>query len=84
VEKQFGRPETRMAMDFQLTLELDDLCKEVTGHEWVLELPEEGLEDDGGDVHVAVLKHDLLAAVDFGLEGMKRKSKNNVKKKTLI
>ena len=41
---------------------------EVVREEGLRQLAEERLEDDGRDVHVAVLENDLLAAVDFALK----------------
>ena len=49
-------------------LESDDGVVEVEGEEGLSQLAEERLQDDGGDVHVAVLEHDLLALVDFALK----------------
>ena len=48
-------------------LESDDGVVEVEGEKRLPQLAEERLQDDCRDVHVAVLEHDLLAAVDFTL-----------------
>ena len=49
-------------------LETDDVFEEVVRHDRLLQLPEEGLEDDGGNMDVAHVEHDLLAGVDLGLK----------------
>jgi len=49
-------------------LEIYYSVEELVGHDRLLEFPEEGLEDDGGDVDVADVENDLFAGVDFGLK----------------
>ena len=49
---------------FEFTCEVKDTVEELVGHERVRELPEEGLEKDGGCVDVLFLKADRLSSVD--------------------
>ena len=53
-------------------LESDDGVVKIEGEEGLRQLAEERLQDDCRDVHVPILEHDLLAIVDFALEGNRR------------
>ena len=53
-------------------LESDDGMVKIEGEEGLRQLAEERLQDDCRDVHVPILEHDLLAIVDFALEGNRR------------
>ena len=47
------------------TCEVKDTVEELVGHERVRELPEEGLEKDGGGVDLLALEGDSLSPVDL-------------------
>ena len=47
------------------TSEVEDAVEELVGHQRMGELPEEGLQQDGGGVDVLLLKADRLSPVDF-------------------
>ena len=53
-------------------LESDDGVVKIEGEEGLRQLAEERLQDDCRDVHVPIFEHDLLAIVDFALEGNRR------------
>lgn len=50
---------------FEFTCEVKDTVEELVGHERVRELPEEGLEKDGGGVDLLALEGDSLPPVDL-------------------
>ena len=48
-----------------ITSEVEDAVEELVGHQRMGELPEEGLQQDGGGVDVLLLKADRLSPVNF-------------------